>query len=315
MTLENILLSAEHSARVAVLRLGYLRGLTDDARLMTSLFPDLIAFYVDFSPLNEGWRLPIEGALPLVRGVRTDKGVRIGPYRANCHHEILLKVVKGLHDWLGGQDVFQPIAQYLCGACLDLFGLEGVWWERAVRRFILARCATDRQRERATRQAEHPMYQEPRFGACEAIYRRLVSEESVDAKTFTQVVQASPASAYRRLGKELGQRASAYDLGELLRQIEWEASRALLVNHDALLGDGPRRIRPEDRTRPMTLQEASRFSGHAKGKSTKQGVKDLRAAIDGGLIDCESLTRQQHVFNRRQFPKEAWPRITPTGPK
>jgi hypothetical protein len=67
------------------------------------------------------------------------------------------------------------------------------------------------------------------------------------------------------------------------------------------------RIPPEYRTRPMSLQEAARFMGYEKSR----GRKLLRSAIKSGKVECEQLSRQQFIFDRRMFPKEAWRKVIP----
>jgi hypothetical protein len=309
MSAEALIGAATEAACAALDGLCRVRALPEVSVGMAPL-PDLVAFYAHFLPLNDLWHSPIQAALPLLRGVRSSKGVRFSSYIANCHHEILLKIVQGLHGWLGRQAAFQPIALYLWDKCLGLFRTNAADWQLAVERFVLARCASDEQL------AEAPRYQEPRFANCEAIYRRLISEETFDGRTFTQVVLASPPAAYFRLAKLLGKRATGYDLEELRRQIQWEASRALLINREMLLKtDSADHIRPEDRTRPMTLLEAARYMGYCRTRDEKAAVKALRAAVDSGVVAYERLTRKQHVFSRRDFPKEVWPRIAPIDPE
>jgi hypothetical protein len=62
------------------------------------------------------------------------------------------------------------------------------------------------------------------------------------------------------------------------------------------------RIRPEYRTRPMTLREAARLMGYGQSKDASER---LRAAIKAGAVPCETLTRQQHIFSKKAFPSEA----------
>ena len=75
------------------------------------------------------------------------------------------------------------------------------------------------------------------------------------------------------------------------------------------------KIQPQNRTRPLSMAEAAKLMGLAKKRDTKQAVKILRAAIEGGQVVCESLTRQQHVFAKDAFPQEVWSELAPTDPK
>jgi hypothetical protein len=56
------------------------------------------------------------------------------------------------------------------------------------------------------------------------------------------------------------------------------------------------------RTKPMSLKTAARLMGYGEGKDA---VERLRATIEVGAVACETLTRKQHVFDRRDFPKES----------
>ncbi len=49
------------------------------------------------------------------------------------------------------------------------------------------------------------------------------------------------------------------------------------------------------------------------GKS-RHAVKKLRAAIDAGTLKCETLTRKQHIFDLRDFPKTSRNLIGPNWP-
>jgi hypothetical protein len=69
------------------------------------------------------------------------------------------------------------------------------------------------------------------------------------------------------------------------------------------------KIAPANRTRPMSKSEAARLMGYVG--TDKARVKQLRAAIVGGIVACESRTRQQHVFDLNQFPKVNWAKIMP----
>jgi hypothetical protein len=63
------------------------------------------------------------------------------------------------------------------------------------------------------------------------------------------------------------------------------------------------RIPPRYRTRPMPLREAARLMGYG---SSQDAAERLRAAITAGAVRCEQLTRQQHVFSKKEFPREVW---------
>jgi hypothetical protein len=67
-------------------------------------------------------------------------------------------------------------------------------------------------------------------------------------------------------------------------------------------------IHPNRRTIPLPLGEAARLMGYKGDKNLK--TKKLRAAIDTGAVTCEKLTRQQFVFDKHQFPKEVWNKLS-----
>jgi hypothetical protein len=75
--------------------------------------------------------------------------------------------------------------------------------------------------------------------------------------------------------------------------------------------NGPRKIPPKYRTKPLTLKQAARFMGYGSGKDA---AERLRQAIEAGSVRCERLTRQQHVFDKREFPEDQWPQVAASGP-
>jgi len=95
---------------------------------------------------------------------------------------------------------------------------------------------------------------------------------------------------------------------ELLNNLR-EAALALAGEPD----DEGSAIPPEQRTRPLGIAEAARLMGH-KGARKKAG-ESLRRAMDGGAVKFVRLTRQSYIFDRREFPAKAHPKLDPTGPK
>jgi hypothetical protein len=67
-------------------------------------------------------------------------------------------------------------------------------------------------------------------------------------------------------------------------------------------------IPPEKRTRPMTYREAARYLGKGDSKDAAEWVS---VGVEVGDLDCEHFSRQQHIFNREQFPMETWQHIVP----
>lgn len=63
--------------------------------------------------------------------------------------------------------------------------------------------------------------------------------------------------------------------------------------------NGRAKILPERRTRPMALRVAAKLMGYGK---SRDAAERLRAAIKADAVACESHTRQQHVFDRNDFP-------------
>jgi hypothetical protein len=68
-----------------------------------------------------------------------------------------------------------------------------------------------------------------------------------------------------------------------------------------------RKIPSEKRTRPMTLKEAAALMRLGGGK---KGAERLRAAINDGTVSCETLTREQHVFSKLDFPEAVWDQLS-----
>jgi hypothetical protein len=66
------------------------------------------------------------------------------------------------------------------------------------------------------------------------------------------------------------------------------------------------------RTIPMSYRQAARHLGKQDSQDSAEWVS---SAVAGGSICCEHITRQNHVFDIRQFPWNAWPTIRPTDGK
>jgi len=63
------------------------------------------------------------------------------------------------------------------------------------------------------------------------------------------------------------------------------------------------RISPEDRTIPMSYRKAAKLMG----KGTSQDAAEwLSKRVADGVITCEHLSRQSHVFSKRDFPESVW---------
>jgi hypothetical protein len=74
------------------------------------------------------------------------------------------------------------------------------------------------------------------------------------------------------------------------------------------------KVPPEERTRPMNLQEAAKLMGYARMRNSKKAVDTLREAMDNRIIPFERINRQCYIFNRQNVPKEVWSKLTPTDP-
>jgi hypothetical protein len=66
----------------------------------------------------------------------------------------------------------------------------------------------------------------------------------------------------------------------------------------------------------MTLKTAATLMGYReRGDLPRRRIKDaveiLSRSIRDGTISCERQSRQRYVFDRRAFPVEAHPSITP----
>jgi hypothetical protein len=177
-------------------------------------------------------------AHPHLRGLRRSRGIHFAGHRGSCAHEIVVIVVRELQGWLSRQEAFRPIGLYLNNKYLDLFHIKGVQWSFAVERFICARLASKPHAKAARALAESPMYDAPQWQECNAIYQRLVSDGTFFQKTFTQVVQEMQPAECHALAKKLGEKAGAFDLERLSRQVLWETSRYLVRNR-AVVFQGP----------------------------------------------------------------------------
>lgn len=92
---------------------------------------------------------------------------------------------------------------------------------------------------------------------------------------------------------------------KMLRDLEHD--RALL---NGAAEDRPERIKipPSRQTKPMSYREAARHLG--KGDS-RDAAEWFSKSVADGTFRCEHVTRQIHIFDRNDFPKESWAKITP----
>jgi hypothetical protein len=78
----------------------------------------------------------------------------------------------------------------------------------------------------------------------------------------------------------------------------------------------PGSIPPKYRTKPMSYKRAAQYIGKGTSKDAGEWMSN---AVAAGGYRCEHITRQNHVFDIRDFPKNVWPEIrpklTPTDPK
>lgn len=69
------------------------------------------------------------------------------------------------------------------------------------------------------------------------------------------------------------------------------------------------RIPPKYRTKPMSYKAAARHLGKPGGKDAGEW---LAKSVADGEYTCEHVSRQNHVFDLRQFPQSAYRFIRPT---
>jgi hypothetical protein len=88
---------------------------------------------------------------------------------------------------------------------------------------------------------------------------------------------------------------------------ESERIHRYIASLDELIRDelndmAPRaKVPPEERTRPLTRQEAAKYLRLGEGKVA---VEVLRQMIKEGTIRCESISRERHFFSKRDFPPD-----------
>jgi hypothetical protein len=123
---------------------------------------------------------------------------------------------------------------------------------------------------------------------------------------------ASPEVRFVRLEADIAslhsrQTSTEHDVVALRRTAKRLQRHCAAMDQNSEPGKIPSRYR----TRPMTLRAAARLMGYGK---SKDAAERLRNAISAESVRCERLTRQQYVFDKRDFPEEQWPQLTPTGP-
>jgi hypothetical protein len=68
-------------------------------------------------------------------------------------------------------------------------------------------------------------------------------------------------------------------------------------------------IPPKHRTKPLTYRKAAALIG--KGNS-RDAAEWLSKSVKDGSYRCEHVSRQLHIFDKRQFPSAVWPKIEPS---
>lgn len=82
-----------------------------------------------------------------------------------------------------------------------------------------------------------------------------------------------------------------------------------LRTHVLAKANAPHSIPPAFRTKAMSKSRAARY---LRDGNVDSAVDWLNACIADGTIACETLSRQSHVFDVRQFPDEVQQSIVPT---
>lgn len=90
---------------------------------------------------------------------------------------------------------------------------------------------------------------------------------------------------------------------EITTQLAVEA--ALAAN---LVADNTKQIPPQFRTRIMSKKQAV---AHLRPGNEDSGVRWLNDCIEKGVIHCQKISRQCHVFDWREFPEKVLDRIKP----
>jgi hypothetical protein len=120
-----------------------------------------------------------------------------------------------------------------------------------------------------------------------------------------------PAPSYTPTGSDIISFANAV-LFDLRRGVagandrQESASPRLVIDETAMISG---KIPPAYRTKPMSFRRAARLLG--KG-SSRDAAEWLSKSVQDKSYRCEHITRQNHVFDKRQFPKSIWPKLEPT---
>src|SRR5262249_22007837 len=98
----------------------------------------LLAFWVRFSPLS-AWSAPIEDAVPLFRGVRPSKGVRLAGRRASCAAEMVVKAAREAFERLDSNQNFERLSFLLLSRRDNLLPVteDSTEWYYAVRKYLV----------------------------------------------------------------------------------------------------------------------------------------------------------------------------------
>jgi hypothetical protein len=263
--------------------------------LINSL-PWLVEFWERFSPLrDDDLRIGLSMALPYLRGVRPRTGIRLLGHRVPCAAELLLTLTRELHDSLGDDESFEQIEFVLLNKFLRLSDANPVNWQLAVKHYLFIDLqGVSRARLPLTNREGKPLVFKP-------IYDALHNEPA-----FRTAVESHPLSNYDSLAKELGRQVATLDLEELLRQVKWEVSRAILTSHrpdpkDEHVGPPPPRITADRDTQCVILD------GHRYTVADPIAFKLWAALIDAHHKEATPISKKKLFRAARRLDSD--PRI------
>jgi hypothetical protein len=259
-----ILAVIQEAQRAALDVVSHLRQLqaTTGAKYVLPPLGLLIEYWVEFSPFRP-WREAVTWARPFFLAVRSSRGVRLSGHRAGSAHDVVLQLTAELHSWLSGYATFRTIADHLNNMFLGSFAADFAQWNRATQWMSIALWLPPKKArpylDRSARTAAANPSAEAFYQGVDDIYQLFVSDRNWDGKTFLERAKAVPKERYYALATELEERVAELKLDALERQVQWEASRALLkcqgpqVESNAAHGSKSntaksKRIPPENRT-------------------------------------------------------------------
>lgn len=180
-----------------------------------------------------------------------------------------------------------------CRTLLDWIAVPGLHSKDDLTRLISRAFELEHQLARRLNKVSRSVYELPEYGIC---------EPSAHAMTLKLAL-----TFYGFLDSDEDYGLLLDDTLFVRQQLDaWLRAERAAVSEDEAPVHPACDIPPEFRTKPMSYRDAARHLGRGNSKDAAEWVS---ACVRDGTLACQSMSRQLHVFDFRQFPSDTLERI------